>query len=70
MIKNGDIWINKKTGHRYRILEVARHTEEDYDLVIYQSAAYRSIEVLHEFAKKVEAKPYDLFLEEFTKKDD
>ena len=69
MIKNGEIWINKKHGTRYRILEVARHTEEDYDLVIYQSATYRSIEVLQEVAEKVEAKPYDLFLEEFTKKD-
>ena len=70
MIKNGDIWINKKTGHRYRVLEIARHTEDSSDLVIYQSAAYRSIEVLQEVTEKVEAKPYDLFLEEFTKKDD
>jgi len=69
MIENGDIWINKKHGTRYRILEVARHTEDDYDLVIYQSATYRSIEVLHEPSHEIWARPYDLFLEKFTKKD-
>ena len=61
MIKNGDIWINKKHGTRYRILEVARHTEDDYILVIYQSATYKT---------EIWARPYDLFFEKFTKKDD
>ena len=69
LVNNGEIWINNKTGNRYRVLEIAHHTEDPHDLVIYQSAIFQSIEILHEVSQQVWARPYDLFLAKFTKKE-
>jgi len=63
LVNIGEIWINTKHGTRYRVVLISSHTEENYDLVSYKSAAPCHATS----ANKIHSRPYDLFLEKFTK---
>ena len=62
----GEIWTNNKTGNAYKVVLLSTHSEDNSYLV-----SYERTEDCHPNAKKeIHSRPYDLFLEKFTKKDD